>query len=162
MRKILLTLLLLTLLLLTVLLPGCGRRAMPEQGDFSLALPEGYAVSEVTERECAVTRAEDGEKIGGIAVTALGRRDLKDTRTKAAMAILREFHGTGAFEFMASNWGNTHPIITVNLSFSGDGQQQEYYHAFFEKEGIVYHLWLDLSRVEFCDAQEFLPFTGVE
>ena len=75
---------------LAVILCGCaGRTVEPEKGDFSFDLPDGYAVSNVTDKNCSIVRQEDSTVVGGIEVTGLKRGDLKTAAPIISCCIYR-------------------------------------------------------------------------
>ncbi len=158
--------LVLSALLLSAIISGCGSK-MPEKGDFSFDLPEGFSVSDVTDQNCSIVHDEDGTAVGGIELTQLKRRDLKDSDTINAMKYVQhEFHKTNDIEFFASNWGDKHPIITINLTkYEDDSEEKhDFSHIFFEneKDSGVYHMWFDLAVIDSDIADNFISLTGVD
>lgn len=157
----------LTLLFIAVCLfaAGCSKTTLPEKGDFTFQLPEGYRVGNITDLTCDIIRNEDETAVGAIEVTALSRKDLKDTQTKKVMRYLQEdFHETNNVEFYASNWGHQNPIVIITLTrYNADRtERHDFYHAFFEKDACVYHMWFDLERIDWDIPHDFLYITGVD
>lgn len=75
--------LVLLILLLSVMISGChGEDSAPEKGDFSYDLPEGFTISDVTERDCTIV-SSDGVTVGGMILTDLKAKDLTDTDSVA-------------------------------------------------------------------------------
>lgn len=73
----------LALLLMATMLVGCGdKTVVPEKGDFSFSLPEGYSIASITDTQCDIIHDDSGTVIGGIAVTDLRLKDLKDENIK--------------------------------------------------------------------------------
>lgn len=158
--------LVLSALLLSAVISGCGSK-MPEKGDFSFDLPEGFSVSNVTDQNCSIVRDEDGVAVGGFELTQLKRRDLKDSNTTNVMKYVQhEFHKTNDIEFFAANWGHKHPIITINLTKHEDNsvEKHDFNHIFFEneKDSGVYHIWFDLAVIDSDIAHNFISLTGVD
>lgn len=141
----------LALLLMATMLVGCGdKTVVPEKGDFSFSLPEGYSIASITDTQCDIIHDDSGTVIGGIAVTDLRLKDLKDENIKKVMQYLRTtFHKTNRVEFCSMNYGEAHPGVSVNVTAHyDDNTSEEYWHYFFEKELGVYHLWFDMSLAE--------------
>lgn len=153
-------------LLAALLLCGCGSgTAVPEKGDFSYTLPEGYSISDVSDKNCSIVRAEDQTVVGGIEVTGLKHRDLKDKSSKNILLYLQnDFHGTNDIEFIASNWGSKHPMVSVQLSKPVDSSQakQTFFHYFFKQDSVVYHMWLDGNEIDSQEKSQFVEITGVD
>ncbi len=149
-----------------VMLTGCaGGEAAPEKGDFSFELPDGYSVSNVTDKNCSIVRDGDGGAVGGIELTELKDRDLKDDENKKIMTYLQnEFHKTNNVEFIAFHWGEENPIVSVSLAKLSDDMEEKsnYSHVFFEKDSGIYHLWLDLSVVDPNLADQFLSVAALK
>jgi len=144
---------------LTVMLTGCSGQGTPKKGDFSFTLPEGYSVSDVTDKNCVIVSDGDGAAVGGIEITELNSRDLKDDENKNIMTYLQnEFHKTNNVEFIAFHWGKENSIVSINLSKLSDDSEEKsnFSHVFFEKDSGVYHLWLDLDVIDADLADQFL------
>lgn len=144
--------------LLLVLLTGCsGKDAEAKQADFSFNTPEGYSLSDVTDESCNIVSDEDGAVIGGIEATNLKTKLLTDDSTTEIMTYLQnEFHETNNVEFIALHGGDDKPFVTINLTKIADdtGEKSHFRHIFFEKDGMVYHLWLDTDVVDSEAADE--------
>lgn len=140
------------------------RQWCPKRGDFSFALPDGYSVSNVTDKTCSILRDEDSTVVGGVEITQLEYDDLTDDDAKDIMLYLqRDFHMTNDIEFIASNWGNKHPIVCVTLKRHGDdGEERNFSHTFFERDSGVYHMWFDMDAMDPEIESEFLTITGVD
>ena len=151
---------------LAVILCGCaGRTVEPEKGDFSFDLPDGYAVSNVTDKNCSIVRQEDSTVVGGIEVTGLKRGDLKNSGSNHIMLYLQnDFHKTNDIEFIASHWGEKKPIVCVNLTRHEEDTEEKhgFSHTFFEKDSCVYHMWFDGNVMDLELESQFLPMTGVD
>lgn len=140
----------LILLLFSVMIAGCGdKTVIPKKGDFSFSVPEGYSIENITDTQCDILQ-DNGSVIGGIAITDLKLKDLKDKNTKNVMHFLQtSFHKTNDVEFFAMNFGKTHPAVSVNITAHyEDSTASNYIHYFFEKDLGVYHLWFDLDVAE--------------
>lgn len=141
------------LALLLVLLTGCSEKDTEvKQADFSFNTPEGYSLSDVTDESCNIVSDEDGAVIGGITVTSLSPELLtnEDSTTEIMTYLQNAFHKTNNVEFIALYGGKDNPSVTINLTKIADdtGEKTHFRHIFFEKDGIVYHMWFDLDVVD--------------
>ena len=155
------------LALLLVLLTGCsGNAAEAKQADFSFNTPEGYSLSDVTDESCNIVSDEDNAIIGGITVTNLKPKLLsnENSTTEIMTYLQNEFHKTNNVEFIALYGGKEKPSVTINLTKIADdtGEKSHFQHIFFEKGGIVYHLWLDMDVVDPEAADEIAAFVRGE
>ena len=149
--------------LLLVLLTGCsGNAAEAKQADFSFNTPEGYSLSDVTDESCNIVSDEDNAIIGGITVTNLKPKLLsnENSTTEIMTYLQNEFHKTNNVEFIALYGGKEKPSVTINLTKIADdtGEKSHFQYIFFEKGGIVYHLWLDMDVVDPEAADEISAF----
>ena len=151
---------------LEVILCGCaGRTVEPEKGDFSFDLPDGYAVSNVTDKNCSIVRQEDSTVVGGIEVTGLKRGDLKNSGSNHIMLYLQnDFHKTNDIEYIAFHWGEKNPIVCVNLTRHEEDTEEKhgFSHTFFEKDSCVYHMWFDGNLMDLELESQFLPTTAMD
>ena len=148
----------------TLVLTGCSAsNAASGIGDFSFELPAGYSVAEVTDRNCSIVWDAEGVHIGGIELTELTRKDVTGKNSDNVMQYLMDtFHSTRNVEYIAAHWGNTQKILSVSLEKQTDeGEEEPYTHLFFEKEGQIYHIWLDKNIVDSEVEGQFLAITGV-
>ena len=119
----------------------------------------------MTDKNCSIVRLEDSAVVGGIEVTGLKRRDLKDSGSKNIMLYLQnDFHKTNDIEFIASHWGEKKPIVCVNLTRHEEDTEEKhgFSHTFFEKDSCVYHMWFDGNVMDLELENQFLPMTGVD
>lgn len=151
--------------LFALLLTGCAdKTVVPEVGDFSFDLPEGYAIANITDKNCAIIRNEDGVIAGGIEITTLTLKDVNGNDSLNILLYLQnDFHNTNNVEYIASHWGKKHEIVSVNLKkHTDEGQEEMYKHLFFEKDKGIYHIWLYQDVVDSDTQQQFLVITGVD
>lgn len=152
-------------LLFVLMLTGCGdKTVIPEVGDFSFDLPEGYSIVNITDKSCSITRDEDNTVAGGIEVTTLTLKDVNGSKSDNIMLYLQnDFHDTNNVEYITSHWGKKHKIVSVNLKkYTDEGQEEMYTHFFFEKDMGVYHIWLYQDVVDADVQKEFRVITGVD
>lgn len=147
--------------LLAVILTGCAdETVVPEKGDFSFELPEGYSISDVADKNCSIVRDEDNAVVGEIELTELKYKDLKDDDAKNIMMYLQnDFHMTNDVEYIAFHWGNEHPIVCVSLKKYGE---DDFSHTFFEKASGIYHMWFDMKVMDPEAESQFMTITGVD
>ena len=155
-------------LLLVLVLSGCASPAtgsgadyetiVPEAGDFTFELPEGYSVEDITDFSCTILRDEDAAAVGGIEVTPLTQKALTEDKAKSILLYLQnDFHQTNDVEYITSHWTEGDPMVTVHLrKHSEDGSESMYSHIFFEQDSFVYHLWLDEDVAGEYVADEFI------
>ncbi len=156
---------LLVLLLIATMLVGCGdKTVVPEKGDFSFSLPDGYSIKNITDTKCDLVQDDSGATVGGFAITDLKIRDLKDENTKNIMQYLKtSFHKTNSVEFCAMNFGHTHPAVSVNITaYYEDNRASKYSHYFFEKDLGVYHMYFDMSVAEEGIQLDFTPLLNAD
>ena len=152
-------------LLLVLVLAGCAdKTVIPEVGDLSFDLPEGYSITNISDKKSSILRDEDEKIAGGIEVTTLKRKDLSERGSENIMLYLQnDFHMTKDVEYIASHWGSKHRIVSVNLKkHTEDGQEELYSHFFFEKDMGIYHIWLYQDVVDPDAQKRFLAITGVD
>lgn len=144
---------------LVLILSACGVRAvMPERGEFAFALPKGYSFWNMQDLSCSILRQEDKTVVGGFEVTGLTQKALLDRNTKDILVYLQnDFHRTNDVEFFALEDSKNNPVVSIMMTrHNVDGEEsREFYHRFFEKDGAVYHMWLDGGVMELCDYQDF-------
>lgn len=139
--------LLLCCIVLILALSGCSDgTVIPEKGDFSYQVTEGYSIADVTDKSCAILRDSDGQQVGGVELTSLRRKDLWQKNSKNIMAYLQEdFHKAQIGDFFMFDGSKKDPVVSINLNIQ-DPETQEihsYSHRFFDQDSAVYHLWLD-------------------
>lgn len=152
-------------LLLVLVLTGCAdKTVIPEVGDFSFDLPEGYSIANITDMKCSIIRDEDDTVAGGIEVTALTLKDVSGRKSDNIMLYLQnDFHNTNNIEYITSHWGNKHKIVSVNLKkYTDEGQEEVYSHFFFEKDMGIYHIWLYQDVADSDVQKQFRAITGVD
>lgn len=144
--------------LLSVILSGChGEESAPEKGDFSYDLPEGFTISDVTEKDCAIVDS-DGVTVGGMILTDLKAKDLTDADSVAMPQYLEKI-AEGSEYFSWTGGDAQHPVHYLTQYFTDPKTQvkREYYRIFFVKDSGVYDLWFDLERVDENAISGFLP-----
>jgi len=152
-------------LFLMIVMAGCSdKNVVPEVGDFSFDLPDGYSIANVADKNCSIIRADDGAVAGGIEVTALGLKDVTGSKTDNIMLYLqKDFHMTYNVEYIATHWGDENKIVSVNLKKYTDGGKEELYtHIFFQKDSGVYHIWLNKDVAGSEAESQFMAITGVD
>lgn len=144
-------------LILLLLLSACGNETpVLDNADFSFPMPEGYTLTDVKQISCTITRDSDGLDVGGMEVVPLTRRALTERGSKHILEYLQgTFFGTNNVEYIASRYDGDHPIVSISMRVHWETQLQ-YTHYFFDKEGLVYHLWLDMDVLGDSDPGDFL------
>lgn len=155
--------LVLLILLLSVMISGChGEDSAPEKGDFSYDLPEGFTISDVTERDCAIVDS-DGVTVGGMILTDLKAKDLTDTDSVAMPQYLEKI-AEGSEYFSWTGGDDAHPIWYLTQYFTDPDTQErkEYDRVFFVKDAGVYDMWFDMERIDEDTISGFLPIAEMK
>ena len=143
--------LLLCCIVLILALTGCSDgTVIPEKGDFSYQVTEGYSIADVTDKSCAIVRDSDGQQVGGVELTTLRRKDLWQKNSKNIMAYLhKDFHKAPIGDFFMFNGSKKDPVVSMNLNIQDQETQEvhSYSHRFFDQDSAVYHLWLDRNAL---------------
>ncbi len=127
-------------------------------------MPAGYMVSDITDSNCSICETEGNKIVGGIEITNLKLKDLKDENSSKIFQYLRQrFYGSKRMEQVTSLWGDKHPIVDIHLCIQdAENFRHEYYHIFFEKDLGVYHLWLDGALASQDIEAKFIGITEVD
>lgn len=134
-------------LLVSVLMCGCQSKPVLK-GDFRFDLPEGFAVSDVTDESCSITD-DSGAAVGGILLTDLKAKDLQSSDS----GVLSQYFNRVAWgcEYISMQGGdNGHPIQLVNMNVTNPDTQKTaaYQRILFVKDSAVYDMWFDLSLID--------------
>ena len=146
-------------LLLAVLLLGCGKETIPEKGDFSVSLPEGYSISNVTDKSCDILRS-DGALVGGMVLTEIAPEDMK--RDSDSPAIPRYLDSVAGLENMSEyfSWLGEEPdyptlYMDHYITNSETQEKTTYKRVIFVRDGGVYDLWFDLQVMDEEEVPDF-------
>lgn len=146
-------------LLLAVLLLGCGKETIPEKGDFSVSLPEGYSISNVTDKSCDILRS-DGALVGGMVLTEIAPEDMK--RDSDSPAIARYLDSVAGLENMSEyfSWLGEEPdyptlYMDHYITNSETQEKTTYKRVIFVRDGGVYDLWFDLQVMDEEEVPDF-------
>ena len=145
--------------LLAMLLLGCQNQPIPEKGDFTFSVPDGYSLSNITDKTCDILR-EDGTLVGGIVLTEITPEDMK--RNSDSPAIARYLDSVAGLENMSEyfSWLGEEPDYpTLYMDhFVTNLETQEkttYKRVIFVRDGGVYDLWFDLQVMDKEDVPNF-------
>ena len=148
----------LAVLMLTLALSGCGsREKVPQVGDFSFELPEGFTISNVTDMTCTVLDGE-GTVVSTIRLTDITPSQLWDDDGALPRYLNKVAYGCEYFGWKGGD--EAHPLHYITLYFSDPNtlQRREGYRVLFVKDGGVYDMWLDREKL---DAQTVTAFEAV-
>lgn len=148
----------LAVLMLTLALSGCGsREKVPQVGDFSFELPEGFTISDVTDMTCTVLDGE-GTVVSTIRLTDITPSQLWDDDGALPRYLNKVAYGCEYFGWKGGD--EAHPLHYITLYFSDPNtlQRREGYRVLFVKDGGVYDMWLDREKL---DAQTVAAFEAV-
>ena len=136
----------------------CSREKVPEVGDFSFELPEGFTISDVTDMSCTVLDGE-GTVVSTIRLTDITPSQLWDDDDSALPRYLNKV--AYGCEFFGWKGGDeAHPLHYITLYFSDPNtlERRESYRVLFVKDGGVYDMWLDREKL---DADTVTAFEAV-
>ena len=139
----------LVFLMLALVVSGCGsREAVPEVGDFSFDLPEGFTISDVTDTSCTVLDGE-GAVVSTIRLTDITPSQLWDDDDGALPRYLNKV-AYGCEYFGWKGGDEAHPMYYITLYFGDPDtlERRESYRVLFVKNGGVYDMWLDKKNLD--------------
>ena len=141
-------------LLAAVILFGCS--TPPEVGDFSFELPDGFSITDVTEKGCTIVNSENIQ-VGGINLTPLRVKDLRGDRDALYQYLNEVAWGCEFFSWKGGD--RSHPVkyMTLSVTDPDTQQKQEYYRLFFVRKSGVYDMWFDLARIDRDTVSAFYP-----
>ena len=148
----------LAVLMLTLALSGCGsREKVPQVGDFSFELPEGFTISDVTDMTCTVLDGE-GAVVSTIRLTDITPSQLWDDDGALPRYLNKVAYGCEYFGWKGGD--EAHPLHYITLYFPDPDtlERRESYRVLFVKDGGVYDMWLDREKL---DAQTVTAFEAV-
>ena len=147
------------LLLFALILPGCAdKTAVPEVGDFTFVLPEGYSVTDKTDTNCSITRDEDGTVVGGIILTQLTEKTMDEKiplhlDSVTGPEVINEY-----FSWNAESEGSPVKLVTHYMTDPETNVKEEFYRILFVKDGGVYDMWFDMKLIDIDEVKEiFYP-----
>lgn len=145
--------------LLAMLLLGCQNQPIPEKGDFTFSVPDGYSLSNITDKTCDILRS-DGALVGGMVLTEISPKDMK--RDCDSPAVARYLDSVAGLENMSEyfSWLGEEPDYpTLYMDhFITNLETQEkttYKRVIFVRDGGVYDLWFDLQVMDKEDVPNF-------
>ena len=148
----------LVFLILALAVSGCGsREAVPEAGNFSFELPEGFTISDVTDMTCTV-RDGEGTVVSTIRLTDITPSQLWDDDNALPRYLNKVAYGCEYFGWKGGD--EAHPLHYITLYFPDPDtlEQRESYRVLFVKDGGVYDMWLDRKKL---DADTITAFEAV-
>ena len=150
---------LLMLLLLALILTGCAdQSAVPEAGNLTFDLPEGYSVADKTDMNCSIVRDEDRAEVGGIILTQLTEKNMSEQM----LLHLDSVTGTGVineyFSWKAESKGTPIMLVSHYMTDPDTMVREEFHRIVFVKEGSVYDMWFDTKLIGVDEIEEiFYP-----
>ena len=151
--------LILVFLMLVLAVSGCGsREEVPEVGDFSFDLPEGFTISDVTDISCTVLDGE-GAVVSTIRLTDITPSQLWDDDDGALPRYFNKV-AYGCEYFGWKGGDEAHPLHYITLYFGDPNtlERRESYRVLFVKDGGVYDMWLDREKL---DADTITAFEAI-
>ena len=138
----------LVFLILALAVSGCGsREAVPEAGNFSFELPEGFTISDVTDMTCTV-RDGEGTVVSTIRLTDITPSQLWDDDNALPRCLNKVAYGCEYFGWKGGD--EAHPLHYITLYFPDPDtlERRESYRVLFVKDGGVYDMWLDRKKLD--------------
>ena len=103
----------LVFLILALAVSGCGsREAVPEAGNFSFELPEGFTISDVTDMTCTV-RDGEGTVVSTIRLTDITPSQLWDDDDALPRYLNKVAYGCEYFGWKGGD--EAHPLHYITL-----------------------------------------------
>ena len=136
------------ILMLALAISGCAfREEVPEAGNFSFELPEGFTISDVTDMTCTVL---DGD---GTVVSTIRLTDITPSQLWYDDGALPRYLNKVAYGCEYFGWkggDEAHPLHYITLYFPDPDtlERRESYRVLFVKDGGVYDMWLDRKKLD--------------
>ena len=146
------------LIVLALLSCGCERsEPVPEKGDFSFTLPEGYSIGQITDKDCVIT-GKEGTAIGGIRLAEMTLRDHRDSDGPAIPRYLDGLvEGCEFFSWVEGDKKAPVRFITQQFTDPDTRERRILYRILFIKDGGVYDMWFDTGLISEDEIQRFHP-----
>jgi len=146
-------------LILATFICGCGKnaqpRVLPEKGDFSFILPEGYSLDDISDTECTIIN-EGGTAVGGIRLADILPKELADKKSTALPRYLdSRVPGCEFFSWVGSDPKNPVHYVTQQFSDPETQERRAIYRLIFVKNDIVYDLYLDTALISDDEIERF-------
>lgn len=137
-------------LVVAVFCCGCQKksepRVLPEKGDFSFVLPEGYFIGEMEDRSCLIFN-EEGIAIGGIRLADLLPKELAADGSAVPQYLDSLVPGSEYFAWLGSDKDNPVQYVTHQFTDPDTQERRIISRMLFVRDGIVYDLYLDTALV---------------
>ena len=146
------------ILMLALAISGCAfREEVPEAGNFSFELPEGFTISDVTDMTCTV-RDGEGTVVSTIRLTDITPSQLWDDDGALPRYLNKVAYGCEYFGWKGGDEAQPLHYITLYFPDPDTLERRESYRVLFVKDGGVYDMWLDREKL---DAQTVTAFEAV-
>ena len=133
---------------LAVFCCGCAKaEPIPEKGDFSFVLPEGYSISDVTDKDCIILNEQEAA-IGGIRLAEMTVKDYLDSDGPAIPRYLDDLiEGCEFFSWVGGDKKAPVRYITQQFNDPDTQERRVFYRILFIKDGGVYDMWFDTALI---------------
>lgn len=142
--------------LMAIIVALSGYSSVPETGDFTFQIPEGYELSDVTEKSCTILNSQ-GAAVGGINLTGLRVGELRGDRQALYQYLNQVADDYSFFSWRGGDWFHPTKFMTLTVTDPETKQTQQFYRLFFVKDSGVYEMWFDLSQIERDAITPFYP-----
>jgi len=139
-------------------LNGCGKTdvSLVTTGDFTMALPDGYTITDITDTQCTIVK--DGIAVGGIILTQLTEKSMSEKillhlDSVTGTQVLNEY-----FSWNAEAEGSPIKLVSHYATDPETGVKEEFHRIIFVKDGGVYDMWFDTKLIDTDEiAEKFYP-----
>lgn len=129
---------------------GCqkeaGARVLPEKGEFSFLMPEGYFIGEVQDTSCLIFN-EEGIAVGGIRLADVLPKELASDGPAVPQYLESLAPGSEYFAWLGSDKKDHVQYVTHQFTDPETQERRIISRTLFVKDGIVYDLYLDTALV---------------
>ena len=138
------------LIAVAIICCGCqkeaGPRVLPEKGEFSFLMPEGYFIGEVQDPSCLIFN-EEGIAVGGIRLADLLPKELVSDGPAVPQYLESLAPGSEYFIWLGSDKKDPVQYVTHQFTDPETQERRIISRTLFVKDGIVYDLYLDTALV---------------
>ena len=139
-------------------LNGCGKADVPSvtTGDFTMELPNGYTITDMTDTECTIVK--DGIAVGGIILTQLTEKSMEEKLplhldSVTGTEVINEY-----FSWNAEAEGSPVKLVSHYVTDPKTDVKEESHRIIFIKDGGVYDMWFDTKLIDIDEIEEkFYP-----
>lgn len=137
---------------------GCGKTDVPSvtTGDFTMALPDGYTITDISDTNCTIVK--DGNAVGGIILTQLTEMSMDEKiplhlDSITGTEVINEY-----FSWDAESEGSPVKLVSHYMTDPETNVKEEFHRIIYVKDGGVYDMWFDTKMIDMEEIEEaFYP-----